>query len=88
VVALIPPGKVASYGQIAQLAGLPNRARLVGRTLSQLPADTKLPWHRVVNASLRLSLAGSARKRQRARLEHEGVNFTAERIAPGCRWEP
>lgn len=51
VIALIPQGKVATYGQIAFLAGLPQRARLVGRILSNLPQGSKLPWHRVVNAA-------------------------------------
>ncbi len=50
VVAAIPRGYVASYGQVAQLAGLTGRARWVGKVLSQIPADTGLPWHRVVNA--------------------------------------
>ncbi len=88
VVAMIPKGKVASYGQVARLAGLPNQARRVGRTLSRLPHDSKLPWHRVVNAGLRISLTGSAHAQARARLEQERVEFIGERIAPGCRWAP
>ena len=79
---------MASYGQIAALAGMPNQARLVGKTLSGLPADSKLPWHRVVNASLRISLTGSGRERQVRRLQSEHVEFIGERIAPGCRWDP
>ncbi|WP_227509876.1 MGMT family protein [Acinetobacter sp. NCu2D-2] len=47
----IPYGKVASYGQIACLAGLPRHARLVGKTLSQLETESSIPWHRVINAS-------------------------------------
>lgn len=46
----IPKGKLASYGQIAALAGFPQRPRQVGMVLSGLPEGTKLPWHRVVNA--------------------------------------
>ncbi|KPA98464.1 putative methylated DNA-protein cysteine methyltransferase, partial [Pseudomonas asplenii] len=42
----VPEGKVVTYGQLAELAGLGRAARWVGRTLSQLPADTRLPWHR------------------------------------------
>ncbi len=89
VVALIPPGKVASYGQIAELAGMPRHARLVGRTLSELPARTRLPWHRVVNASLKISRRrGSAGHRiQRQRLETEGIEFVGERIAKTFRWD-
>ena len=48
VVASIPYGTVATYGQVAQLAGLPGYARYVGATLKQLPKDTLLPWHRVI----------------------------------------
>ena len=46
----IPEGNVASYGLVAKLAGLPGYARHVGYTLKCLPAQTKLPWHRVVSA--------------------------------------
>jgi methylated-DNA-protein-cysteine methyltransferase-like protein len=56
VVARIPKGRVASYGQVAALAGLPRQARLVGYALNVLPADSDLPWHRVVNAEGRISL--------------------------------
>ena len=85
---MIPKGKVASYGQIARLAGMPNQARLVGHTLRNLPAGSKLPWHRVVNAQLKISLTGSSLARQRKRLEGEQVAFIGERVAPGHRWEP
>ena len=50
VVADIPKGRLATYGQVALLAGFPGRARQVGWVLSALPAGTPLPWHRVVNA--------------------------------------
>jgi methylated-DNA-protein-cysteine methyltransferase-like protein len=49
VVAQIPKGKLASYGQVAALAGFPQRPRQVGMVLSGLPEGTRLPWHRVVN---------------------------------------
>jgi methylated-DNA-protein-cysteine methyltransferase-like protein len=51
VVARIPPGKVVAYGEVARRAGHPGRARWVGKILSQLPPDTELPWHRVINAA-------------------------------------
>ena len=51
VVADIPKGQLTTYGQVALLAGFPGRARQVGWVLSSLPAGTKLPWHRVVNAA-------------------------------------
>lgn len=89
VVALIPRGAVATYGQVAALAGMPRHARLVGRTLHNLPAGTRLPWHRVVNADLRISLRGDtgAHHEQRRRLEAEGVTFTGQRIPRRYRWE-
>jgi len=89
VVAAIPRGRVATYGQVANLAGMPRHARLVGRTLSNLPNGSRLPWHRVVNASLRISARGDDRAmlEQRRRLEREGVSFVGARIARAHRWE-
>lgn len=80
--AQIPAGQVTSYGELAARAGLGRAARLVGRTLSQLPEDTTLPWHRVVSAGGRLSLpAGSpSGDEQRARLRDEGVSIHNERV--------
>jgi methylated-DNA-protein-cysteine methyltransferase-like protein len=71
----IPRGRVASYGQVAELAGLPGRARLVGRVLSLLPPKSRVPWHRVVNARGELSLSGESGLEQRRLLEREGVRF-------------
>lgn len=92
VIALIPKGRVATYGQIAELAGLPGSARRVGRILSQLPSGTRIPWHRVVNASGGISLPADSGGyvRQRARLEREGVVFnSAGRITlRNFRWRP
>jgi len=77
VVAGIPERCVLNYGEVARLAGLPGRARLVGRALGLAPKKMKLPWHRVVNAQGQISFKqGSAKHRaQRARLEAEGVEF-------------
>jgi methylated-DNA-protein-cysteine methyltransferase related protein len=88
-VAAIPRGRVATYGQIAALAGMPRHARLVGRTLSNLPAGSRLPWHRVVNAALTISPRGDDRAMaaQRQRLEREGVSFVGARIARNHRWD-
>lgn len=75
----IPRGKVATYGDVARAAGLPGRARLVGRVLRQSPPSAGLPWHRVVGAGGRLSVgafAPHAALTQRMRLEREGVTFT------------
>jgi methylated-DNA-protein-cysteine methyltransferase related protein len=77
VVSRIPPGRVASYGQVAELAGLPGRARQVGHALGSLPAGSAVPWHRVVNAAGRVSARGvpGADGFQRHLLEEEGVTF-------------
>lgn len=77
VVRRIPRGRVATYGQIASLAGLPRQARRVGYALSALNGDEGVPWHRVVNAQGRISLraAGDRDGRQRELLESEGVAF-------------
>jgi methylated-DNA-protein-cysteine methyltransferase-like protein len=66
----IPPGRVCSYGQLAALADRPEQARLVGRILAALPADSRLPWHRVVSASGRITSPAATEQRQR--LEREG----------------
>ncbi len=77
VVRRIPKGKVATYGQIAELAGLPGHARQVGYALHGLPDGTAVPWHRVVNASGGVSCrrGGGGELTQRLRLEVEGVGF-------------
>ncbi|MDH1262192.1 MULTISPECIES: MGMT family protein [unclassified Pseudomonas] len=78
----VPEGHVVSYGQLAELAGLGRAARWVGRTLSQLPEGTTLPWHRVIAAGGRLSLAAGtvSGEEQRARLRAEGVFIHNERV--------
>lgn len=55
IIASIPKGRLCSYGEVARLAGMPGRARWVGRTLSQLPPDSRLPWFRVVGAQGKIS---------------------------------
>ncbi len=84
-VAAIPAGAVQSYGRVAQLAGLPKRARLVARTLSQLPDGSGFPWHRVVRAGDCIAFApGSADfDRQRALLLAEGCKVSTNgRVSP------
>jgi methylated-DNA-protein-cysteine methyltransferase-like protein len=92
IVRRIPRGRVATYGQVARLAGLPGHARQVGYALHALAGGSDVPWHRVVNA------LGSVSRRaepgweriQRLVLEHEGLRFDArgrlqlERV----RWRP
>jgi len=82
-VAAIPEGKVATYGQVADLAGLPGRARMVGRVLSRLPKDTRLPWHRIINAAGRISFSPGSDgfERQQQRLLAEGVEMQGEKIS-------
>jgi methylated-DNA-protein-cysteine methyltransferase-like protein len=82
IVASIPKGKVATYGQIAKAAGYPGHARYVGSTLKNLPKDTKLPWHRVINSQGRISfpINSSAYNKQKSRLEAEGVVFNNETL--------
>lgn len=87
VVSLIPAGKVASYGQVAALAGLPQQARLVGRILSKLSKDTAIPWHRVVNATGKISNPNASH--QIERLAEEGLTPINGRINLRChRWQP
>lgn len=78
----IPEGRVSSYGRVAIAAGLPGRARLVGRAMRELPSESGVPWFRVINAAGRISFpAGGERARlQRDLLEQEGVVFDRERV--------
>ncbi len=86
-VAMIPKGKVASYGQIAKLIGFPAHSRYVGTTLRNLPKGSKLPWFRVVNSTLRISQRGGGEARQRKLLEADGVTFVGNRVAKAHRWD-
>ena len=93
VVGRIPRGRVATYGQVARLAGLPGHARLVGYALSALPAGSRLPWHRVVNAQGKISMrtTGSGMDVvQRLRLKRERVSFTRTGVIALAkfRWRP
>ena len=92
VVRRIPRGRVATYGQVASLAGLAGHARQVGYALHALAKGTPLPWHRVINAKGEVS----RRRRpgdelsQRMLLEREGVRFDGRgRVALArLRWSP
>lgn len=76
VIQKIPTGKVATYGQIAMLAGSPRGARQVTRVLHSSSDKDNLPWHRVVNREGRISLGrGQGYELQKALLEDEGVVF-------------
>jgi methylated-DNA-protein-cysteine methyltransferase-like protein len=91
VIASIPRGAVVTYGQVADLAGMPRAARLVGRTVSKLPGDTRLPWHRVINANGKISMPRESLgfDRQKERLQEEDVVVTNGRIdLKEFRWQP
>ena|SRR2546425_7783842 len=92
VVRRIPRGRIATYGQIAQLAGLGGHARQVGYALHALDAGDRLPWHRVLNAQGRASPRAEpgGDRVQRALLEREGVRFDAAGRADLARfgWRP
>jgi methylated-DNA-protein-cysteine methyltransferase related protein len=77
----IPRGKVCTYGNVAEVAGMPRRARLVGTVLRQTSARG-LPWYRVINAGGRISFptGSDAYQRQRHKLEAEGVVFVGGRV--------
>jgi len=78
VVASIPRGRVATYGQVAAAAGYPLYHRLVVRILRQ--AGDRLPWQRVVGAGGEIKLKREAGLEQRRRLELEGVTFRGRRV--------
>ena len=84
VVGEIPRGRVATYGQIAELAGIPRQARRIGYALSALPPDSNVPWHRVINARGEISLrtAGGSENLQKRLLKQEGVRFDRDGRIP------
>ena len=91
VIRRIPLGWVATYGQVATMAGMPRRARLVGRVLQRLESGTTIPWHRVVNAKGEVSFSLSRNGGdivQRRLLEKEGIRFDARNRLDleRCRW--
>lgn len=91
VIQSIPEGRVLSYGRVAALAGNPRGARQVSRILHSMSQKHDLPWHRVVNASGRISLPrGRGYELQKALLESEGVYFSpSHRIdLSAYLWEP
>ena len=90
VIRRIPRGRVATYGQIAMLAGLPGHARQVGYALHALRGSTTVPWQRVINAAGRISLRPmTGGISQRMLLEKEGVVFDGERVSLArYAWKP
>lgn len=83
VIALIPYGKVATYGQIAKLAGLPKHARLVGYVLKLLDVESQIPWFRVINSQGKLSVTRInefGQNIQQNLLEREGVYLLNHKV--------
>jgi methylated-DNA-protein-cysteine methyltransferase-like protein len=72
----IPVGQVATYGQVALVAGA-NSARRVGRAMATLPADSDVPWHRIINSQGKISVRrqGGPDPEQKRRLRLEGVRL-------------
>jgi methylated-DNA-protein-cysteine methyltransferase related protein len=92
VVRRIPKGRVATYGQVASLAGLAGHARQVGYALHALPQGSIVPWHRVVNAAGRISTRATPGGElvQRILLEREGIALDARGTVSldRLRWRP
>ena len=90
VVRRIPKGRIATYGQVARLAGMPGHARQVGYALNALAEDSGVPWHRVVNARGEVSRRSESGYEiiQRELLEAEGVRFDGRgRLSLSrCQW--
>ena len=87
----IPRGSVASYGQIAEIAGIPRGARQVGWALKHLPRGQTVPWHRVITASGRIAFEpGSTRfEKQKELLLEENIAVIAGRVdMRKYRWQP
>jgi len=87
----IPRGRVASYGQVAEIAGIPRGARQVGHALRSLPRGHGVPWHRVIQASGRIAFAAGSPQfeEQTKRLAMEDVVVVGGRIdMQQYRWQP
>jgi len=92
---LIPQGKVACYGQIADLAGLPGRARLVGKALGCVPESgwrgQAVPWYRVINSQGKISFPIDSEyfEKQKQLLQGEQVVVIGARIKlKEFQWQP
>ena len=91
VVNKIPKGQVATYGQIAHLAGVGGHARVVGYALHSLPPKSSVPWHRVINSKGKISLSKleGHHDLQKALLESEGIFLENDKIdLVKYKWQP
>ena len=91
VVNIIPPGKVLPYGKVADLAGLPGRARYVSRALKLAPSEANLPWHRVINSAGKISFPKNSDlfQQQTELLRLEGIEVNQGNISLSkYLWQP
>jgi len=85
----IPEGRVASYGQVADEAGLPRAARYVGHVLKRFVNDRGVPWHRVLGSDGTIRVTGGTARDQAQLLRAEGVEVKRGRVDLGrFGWEP
>ncbi|WP_438865160.1 MGMT family protein [Neptunicella sp.] len=87
----VPKGKVASYGQIADLAGLPGRARLVGKALGKNPDDRPLPWYRILRSNGQIAFPAGSKQAdiQKGLLQQEDVVVINNRVKLSqYQWQP
>jgi methylated-DNA-protein-cysteine methyltransferase related protein len=87
----IPPGRVANYGQVAEISGIPRGARQVAYALRHAPGHLELPWYRVITASGKSAFPADSPnfRRQRDRLAEEGVPFINGKVdMQKYRWQP
>ncbi|MGI2258301.1 MGMT family protein [Shewanella sp. GXUN23E] len=91
IVAMIPEGHVSTYGKVADLAGLPGRARYVSRALKEAPEPLALPWHRVINSQGKISFPRDTLpwREQMSLLRQEGVTVNQGKIdLSKYGWQP
>ncbi|MDA8592468.1 methylated-DNA--[protein]-cysteine S-methyltransferase [Planctomycetota bacterium] len=85
----IPPGRVASYGQVAEEAGLPRAARFVGTVLRRFVANRGVPWHRVLGSDGTIRVVGGTARDQARLLREEGVTVRNGRVPMAdFGWQP
>ncbi len=91
IVGMIPTGSVSSYGKVADLAGLPGRARYVSKALKLAPEALNLPWHRVINSQGKISFKQNSQpfQTQTELLRLEGVEVNGGKIILSkFEWKP
>ncbi|WP_394494843.1 MGMT family protein [Shewanella sp. ENK2] len=91
IVNMIPSGNVLAYGKVADLAGLPGRARYVSKALKEAPEHLNLPWHRVINSQGKISFKLNTLhfQNQQERLKSEGIEVNKGKISLSkFEWKP